>query len=142
MMKTLAFSEFKKRAVLRVFVIAGGALLSQACAQPEFGHLEVEQRSSAPLSVVASKTSVTLPVGVAVRLKIKPVSKNERRYSATDDLEFETDNGSVMEAFQVGETSQVVVTGVRVGKTCLRVIVNDEEVECLDVEVIEQDDAN
>lgn len=141
-MKPLAFPALRSRGIFRVLGFAGGVVLFQACAQPEFSHLEVEQRSSSPLPVDVSNRRVTIPVGVAVRLKVKPVSKGERRYSSTDDLEFATDNSSVMDAFQVEETSQVVVTGGRAGTTCLRVIVNDQQVECLRVEVIEQEDAN
>lgn len=116
-----------------------GLLLTQACAQPEFDHLEVEQRSSSPAPVDAQDDQVTIPIGIAMRIKVKPVARGSNQYSANDDLEFETDDSSVMDAFQIEDTSQVVVTGVRVGGTCLRVIVNDLRVACLDVEVVDQD---
>lgn len=109
-----------------------------ACHQAEFGELRVEQRSNSPLPIDVDDDQVALPMGVAVTLKVKPVSGNDQRYTANDGLEFESNNPSVMGAFQIRETSEVVVTGVRPGRTCLRVIVNDEEVTCLDVRVTEQ----
>lgn len=112
--------------------------LTSACAQPEFGYLEVEQRSSSPLPVDVDDNGVTLPLGVALRLKVKPVSDNRQPYTANDDLEFKSDNSSVMGAYQLEKTSQVVITGARVGKTCLRVLVNKHEVDCLAVRVVEQ----
>lgn len=114
------------------------AMALPACHEAEFGELRVEQRSNSPLPIDVDDDLVELPVGIAVTLKVKPVSGNEQRYTSNDDLEFESRNPTVMGAFQIGETSEVVVTGVRPGRTCLRVIVNDEEVTCLDVRVTEQ----
>ncbi len=137
-MTTRMFGGLGRRRGARAVVTGAGLLLEQACAEPEFGHLEVEQRSSAPLTVEVDDDLVTIPIGIAARLKVKPVSKGSDRYSSHDELRFETDNGSVMEAFQIDDTSQVVITGVRLGGTCLRVIVNDNQVDCLRVEVVNQ----
>jgi hypothetical protein len=131
--------EWKRNGAVRLAAVGVGLVLTQACAQPEFDHLEVEQRSSVPAPVDARDDLIEVPIGIAMRVKVKPVAKGSNRYSANDDLEFETDNASVMDAFQVEDTSQVVVTGVRVGRSCLRVIVNDVQVACLDVEVVDQD---
>jgi hypothetical protein len=108
------------------------------CLQADFGELRVEQRSNAPLPIEVDERQVIIPIGIAVTLKVKPVSANRQKYTSNDDLEFASDNPSVMQAFQIEETSEVVVTGVRLGSTCLRVIVNDEDVACLDVRVREQ----
>lgn len=108
------------------------------CLQAEFGELRVEQRSFAPLNVEADDNQIVVPVGIAVRLKVKPVSGNRQKYTSNDELEFASDNPSVMDAFQIEETSEVVISGVRPGNSCLRVIVNDEQVTCLDVRVKEQ----
>lgn len=109
------------------------------CFRPEFGHIEVEQRSSSPVPVDVSNDQVTIPLGIALRLKVKPVSDSRQGYTSNDELAFKTDNASVMESFQIDETSQVVITGVRVGETCLRVIVNHDQVDCLAVNVVAQD---
>lgn len=114
------------------------ALGLSGCLQAEFGDVRVEQRSFAPLNVDADDNGVVLPVGIAVKLKVKPISGNRQKYTSNDALEFASDNPSVMDAFQIDETSEVVISGVRAGTTCLRVIVNDEEVTCLDVRVREQ----
>lgn len=108
------------------------------CLQADFGELRVEQRSFAPLTVDAEDDEVVLPEGIAVRLKVKPISGNNQKYTSNDDLEFSSDNSAVMDAFQIDKSSDVVVTGVRPGRACLRVIVNNEEVTCLDVRVVEQ----
>lgn len=120
--------------VLGAFLVA----VSSGCAQAEFGELEVEMQSSPPVTVDVRSSGITLPVGIAVRLKVKPVSKSTQRYTSNDELEFQSNNPSVMEAFQFEETSQVVLTGARVGETCLRVLVNQREVECLSVNVVKQ----
>jgi hypothetical protein len=112
--------------------------VSPGCVQAEFGELEVEMQSSPPLTVDVRNSGVTLPVGIAVRLKVKPVSKSTQRYTSNDELEFESNNPSVMESFQFEDTSQVVLTGGRIGETCLRVLVNQRQVECLPVSVVEQ----
>lgn len=114
------------------------SMMTQACAEPEFDHLEVEQRSSSPAPVDATDDLVEVPMGIALRIKVKPVARGSNRYSANDELRFDTDDSSVMEAFQVEDTSQVVIAGVRVGSTCLRVLVNDRQVDCLDVKVVNQ----
>ena len=126
------------RTLQRLILGCAFALGQSGCLQADFGELRVEQRSFAPLNVEADDNQVVLPVGIAVRLKVKPVSDNHQKYTSNDDLEFASDNTSVMDAFQLDESSEVVVTGVRPGNACLRVIVNDEEVTCLDVRVVEQ----
>lgn len=141
-MNTRSLRKSSPAGAVQVLALGAGLLLAQACVQPEFGHLEVEQRSSAPLDVEVDDDLVEIPIGIAARIKVKPVSKGNNRYSSHDDLEFETDDSSVMEAFQIDETSQVVITGVRVGTTCLRVLVNDVQVECLDVKVVNQSGVN
>lgn len=120
--------------VLGAFLVG----MSSGCVQAEFGELEVEMQSSPPVTVDVRKSGVTLPVGIAVRLKVKPVSRSTQRYTSHDELEFESNNPSVMEAFQFEDTSQVVLTGGLVGETCLRVLVNQRQVECLKVSVVEQ----
>lgn len=109
------------------------------CTQPEFGHLEVDQVSNSPAPVDVTSGLVTIPIGIALNIKVKPVSSSRQGYTANDDLSFETENSSVMEAFQIEESSKVVITGVRVGETCLRVLVNHREVDCLRVEVVDQE---
>lgn len=127
---------------VRLIVVGVGVVLTQACVQPEFGHLEVEQRSSAPVAIDVDDDLVEIPLGIAARIKVKPVSKGNNGYSSHDELAFATDDSSVMDAFQIDETSQVVITGVRVGSTCLRVLVNDVQVDCLDVKVVNQSGVN
>lgn len=128
----------KTRIPLRLILAAAVGLGFSGCLQAEFGELTVEQRSSPPLAVDVDDEQVELPVGIAVALKVKPVSSNRQKYTANDELELSSDNPSVMDAFQIDETSEVIVTGVRAGNTCLRVIVNHGQVACLDVRVVEQ----
>jgi hypothetical protein len=108
------------------------------CLQAEFGDLRVEQRSFAPLNIEVDDQQVIVPVGLAVKLKVKPISGNRQEYTSNDDLEFASDNPSVMDAFQIDDSSEVVVAGVREGRTCLRVVVNRDEVTCLAVRVTQQ----
>lgn len=137
-MSSGSWIAFARRGRLGLGTILAAGLVA-GCAQPEFGHLEVDQVSNSPAPVDVTSDLVTIPVGIALNIKVKPVSSSRQGYTANDDLSFETENTSVMEAFQIEESSKVVITGVRVGETCLRVIVNHREVDCLRVEVVDQE---
>ena len=128
----------KTQIPMRLIIACSLGLGFSGCVQPEFGELRVEQRSFPPLAVEVDDEQVVLPVGIALALKVKPVSGNRQKYTSNDELEFSSDNPSVMDAFQIDQTSEVIITGVRTGNSCLRVIVNHGEVACLDVRVIEQ----
>ncbi len=118
-------------------VILSGSL--HGCIDASFGNLEVEQQSWPPIGVEVSNSEVTIPLGIAVTLKVKPVSDSSQRYTSNDELRFETMNRSIAGVFQLDETSQVVLTGARVGNTCMRVLVNQEQVDCLRLKVVDQE---
>lgn len=119
----------------------GIALLSslQGCMSAKFGELEIEQQSWPPLAIEFSSSEVTIPVGIAVKLRVRPVSDSAQQYTANDELRFESANRSVVGVFQIQETSQVVITGARVGSACMRVLVNGAQVDCLQLSVVEQE---
>jgi hypothetical protein len=114
--------------------------LLSACSDAEFGELEVELLSSPPLPVDAKSSRVKIPIGIAAELRILPVSKTSQDYSALDKLRLTTSNEAVLAVRQVYQSNEVVIAGVRPGDTCIRVIVNDEQVTCLPVSVIDQEE--
>lgn len=120
--------------------LVGGMSLGflSACSDPAFGELEVEHLSSPPVDVEVKSSGVKIPVGIATVLKILPVSKTSQDYTALDALRITGQNDSVLMVRQVHKSSEVVIAGVRLGDTCIRVIVNDEQVSCLPVSVVEQ----
>jgi hypothetical protein len=118
------------------------ALLS-SCTSADYGGLEVTQQSNPPLElngvdVEVSSREIRLPVGIAVLVKVLPVSGNDQPYTANDELELSSQNPSVFGAFETDRSTRVVLTGASVGRSCLRVVINGEQQDCLSVVVVEQ----
>ncbi len=136
-MKKLLVSHCLRRAAGLGLGVALSASVS-GCTSAEFGELEVEQQSWPPLAIELSADGLTIPVGIAAKFKVKPISGSDQQYTSNDELRFESANRAVAGVFQLGNTSQVVIAGARVGTACLRVLVNDAQVDCLPLNIVEQ----
>lgn len=122
-------------------LVAGASLgLVSACSGAAFGELEVQELSSPPVPVEVKSSGVKIPIGIATVLKILPVSRTSQEYTALDELRISSNNGSVLAVSQVGKSNEVMIAGVRPGDTCIRVVVNYEQVTCLPVSVVEQEE--
>lgn len=137
MKKRLTTQLLRSLAGLGLGVVLAGTL--QGCTSAKFGELEIEQQSWPPLPIEVSASGLTIPVGIAVKFKVKPVSDSTQQYTSNDELRFESANRSIAGVFQIEETSQVVITGARVGSACMRVLVNDAQVDCLQLTIVDQD---
>lgn len=105
------------------------------CTSPEYGGMTFQQHTEPPLPVSVTPERISLPEGIAFLVKALPVSRNGQDYTARDDMALTSANESILGVHEADRITKVVLVGVRVGTTCLRVEVNDHEEECIPVEV-------
>jgi hypothetical protein len=113
--------------VKRALLIA--ALWVLGCTSPEYGGMTFQQSTEPPLPVTVTPERIELPEGIALLVKALPISKNEHDYTARDDMALTSGNESILGVHEADRITKVVLVGVRVGRTCLRVEVNDLEEE-------------
>lgn len=112
------------------------ALLA-GCTSPEYGGMTFDVWTAPPLEVEATPRHIQLPEGIAFLVKALPTSRNEHDYTASDDMALTSANESIFGVHEADRITKVVLVGVRVGRTCLRVEINGREEECIPVEVVE-----
>ncbi len=105
-------------------------LLLPAC-HPMYGHLEIELYSSPPVPVRVSGEEVELPVGVAIAVDVEPKSGNDYEYFKDDEVELDSEDRQILRVDPTENPRRFVLTGVKVGKTCINVEVLGEQGECI-----------
>jgi hypothetical protein len=123
------------RSGLCLCILLLGGLAPLGCTSPEYGGMTFQQYTDPPLDVSVTPDRIELPEGVAFLVKALPVSKNEHDYTARDDMALTSANASILGVHEADRITKVVLVGVGVGTTCMRVEVNDREEECIPVEV-------
>ena len=115
----------------RLPLLALGLTLGLAACQPDYGSLEIEVGSSPPLPVSIHDHDFQLPVGIAVLINVTPVSANSNNYVETDEVELSSDDRTILSVEPGPEARSFVLTGVKVGETCVQVYVNGGREECI-----------
>lgn len=135
-MRRRAAKRCTVRNASRAAACACVALLG-ACTSPEYGGMTFSQLTDPPLDVEVTSSRIELPEGIAFLIKALPTSRNGQDYTASDDMALTSANESVLGVHEADRITKVVLVGVRVGTTCLAVEINDEDEDCIPVEVIE-----
>jgi hypothetical protein len=107
------------------------------CTSPEYGGMTFDLRTVPPADVSVTPERIELPEGIAFLIKALPYSVNDQDYTARDDMALTSTNESVLGVYEADRITKVVLVGVRVGTTCLRVEINGREEDCIPVEIVE-----
>jgi hypothetical protein len=114
------------------------ALLVSACADdaPRYAGVEFELLSSPPTSVSFEPDRIELVAGVAVKVAVTPLSRSEVDYGADARIGLRGDDADMLTIYATAADREFVVVGNEPGETCLRVIIDRAEQECIDVRVL------
>jgi hypothetical protein len=114
------------------------ALLATACAEdePRYAGVEFELLSSPPVSVSFEPDRIELVAGVAVKVSVTPYSRSDVDYDAHAMLGLRGDDTDLLSVYATHEDREFVVVGNEPGETCLRVMIDRAEQECIDVRVL------
>jgi len=107
------------------------------CTSPEYGGMTFDMRTVPPVDVSVSPERIELPEGIAFLIKALPYSVNDDDYTARDDMALTSANENILGVYEADRITKVVLVGVRVGTTCMRVEINGREEDCIAVEVVE-----
>jgi hypothetical protein len=117
-------------------LLAVWAVLALGCnSSPHYDGLSFELQSSPPQPASFESDRIEVPAGVAVKVKVKPLSRGEH-YDADALLILRPNNAERLAVYDTMEDHAFVFVGLREGETCLRVEIDREEQECLEVRVL------
>lgn len=118
--------------------LAAVSLLSVAAGacDAEYKEIDLQIVTSPPsdAEVSISSKNIQVPVGVAVAVNAKPISK-KYDYDSDDKLSVESRNEAIFRVEKTLEKRMFVMWGANPGKTCMAVLVNGKEKDCVDVTV-------
>jgi hypothetical protein len=112
---------------------------SIAGCQPEYGSVRFERNETdgSAHDVVLRSGYIELPAGLAIVVNATPVSSNAEPYDSDDRIDFYSQNTDVFDVFAGPSRRQFVFVGVAAGSTCVQVILDGREEECIDVTVLD-----
>ncbi|MEZ4452792.1 MAG: hypothetical protein R3B09_25245 [Nannocystaceae bacterium] len=119
------------RTLLSSALLLAAAAGLTAC-QPDYGSLDISVESSPPVAVDIRDHSFEVPLGVAVLIKVEPISGNNNDYVETDEVELDSKDSDVLAVDPGSKARTFVLTGRAVGSTCVQVYVNGRAEECID----------
>lgn len=125
-----------RRIRLLLAPLAPIALASLACG-PQYATLDIDVLSAPPVVVDVRDTSIELPVGVAVHVKAAPISNSNKRYG-NERMTLDTNDSGVFEVQVTAHPRRFVFVGVSPGETCMRVVLEGVEEDCIPVEISAQ----
>ena len=109
-----------------------------ACKSTEYQKVGFSSVSKPPpgISMTLSSEAIGLHVGIATDFKAKPIS-NEKEYDEKTDFELSSRDDSLFRVERTLEKRRFVIWGISPGTSCLEVLVDNQEKECINVEVRE-----
>mgnify|MGYP000614946603 CR=1 FL=1 len=105
-------------------------LLLPAC-HPAYDHLEIDLVSAPPVPVRVESDEIELPVGVAIVVDVEPKSANDYEYFKDDEVELDPQDRQVLRVDPTADPRRFVITGVKVGQTCIDIEVLGEREQCV-----------
>lgn len=112
-----------------------GALVALGGCGPRYQTATFTLNSQPPVPVRVEPDEIELPVGVAVSVHVKLESKSSIEYTEDDALDLESKDRGVLLAETTAGVHNWVLVGVAEGETCLAVVVEYEEEDCIPVRV-------
>ncbi len=101
---------------------------------PSFGNLEIEAVSNPPVGVTTTirEDEFEIPAGVAIAVRVTPLSDNATPYEASDRVRLRSQDDSVLDVEPTENRRIFVLIGVAEGDTCVEVEINGGGVDCID----------
>jgi hypothetical protein len=111
-----------------------------ACVRDEkYAGLTFDVQSSPPVPESIESDRIELVAGIAVKVKVKPESGGHS-YSSTDIVALRADDSDIFDVFGAEDAREFVFVGLREGESCLQVLINGRDQECIDVRVLAADE--
>ena len=107
-----------------------------ACGEdgPRYAGVEFDVISAPPVPVSITNNAIDLTAGISVKVEVTPLS-SEDRYENRHQLDLRPRNLDVLAVYFTEEPRKFVLVGVRPGDTCVDVLINRDEQECIPVRV-------
>ncbi|HEY8378454.1 MAG TPA: hypothetical protein VIK91_18285 [Nannocystis sp.] len=112
-----------------------GALVALGGCSPRYEAVDFVLRSQPPVPVRVDRDQIEIPVGLAVAVHAELVSGSNIEYTEEDRLELRSKDTGVLLAEDTSGAHNFVLIGVSEGETCVAVIVQLEEEDCIPVRV-------
>ena len=111
--------------------VASLALALVAC-EPRYDRLGFEVRSSPPATVSLGSHRIEITSGVAVVVRVEPISENAADYDDSTDVELATEDPEVLDVVPGQTPREFALVGVWPGETRLIVTVDGSVVDHVD----------
>jgi hypothetical protein len=121
--------------VNRLALILGACLALAGCG-PRYQTITFELNSQPPIPVRVDADEIELPVGVAVSIRAQLQSSSSIEFTTDDALELKSKDRDVLLSEDTAGAHNFVLVGVKEGETCLSVVVEYEEEDCIPVRVL------
>lgn len=114
------------------------ALLLGACGADhhEYLGLDIEVVSAPPTPVSVQPDRIEMVAGLAVQVSARPLFRNPHPHDR-NQLTLRAEDEDVLDVFRGDEQGEFVLVALSAGRTCLWVIVDREDHECIDVRIDE-----
>lgn len=103
---------------------------------PEYAGLSLMALSSPPQPITLHGDGISLPAGTAVLLRALPRS-SEEPYRGNYRFSLQTSDPAIMTVHPSSKLREFVLVAHRPGQTCLKVLIDGDEEECIPVTVTE-----
>lgn len=122
------------KTALRTLAIAALGLSAIAC-NPDYHTVRLSTESNPPAAVNIRGNRVELPAGIAVVIEAELVSRTNEDYPGRGELELYSADRNVFEVYPRPSHEEFVIVGISPGTTCMDVVVDGRQEDCIDVTV-------
>lgn len=118
-----------------------GALVAVTLAGcgPRYQTITFELNSQPPIPVRVDSDEIEVPVGVAVSIHAELESSSNIEFTTSDALDLKSQDRDILLSEATPGAHNFVLVGVAPGETCLSVVVEYEEEDCIPVRVLAAD---
>ncbi len=129
---------------IRTFILgtALASLVSLSGCSPIYETVAFAVLTDPPLLVEFDASLIKIPVGITVQVEVRAFDDGSRRrkYDPYEEVELLSEDREIVtvDRGNSGDDNRFIFVGVRVGETCVRVRVDSETTDCIDVQVVPQ----
>jgi hypothetical protein len=106
--------------------------LALASCEPRYDHLGLDLESSPPVAISVASNHIEITSGVAVVVRVEPISGNAADYDDSADVELATEDPGVLDVVPGQTPREFALVGVWPGETRLIVTVDGSVVDHID----------
>ena len=116
-----------------------GLLVVLVGCKPAYDGVRLELKDAAPDGTVVSGEALVLVEGVPLLISGEVQSSKSKAYDREDDtFELESDDEAIVTVERTDRAWEFVIVGSMVGETCVHVVVDGDDMECIPASVIAQ----